>query len=170
MATVTIRNRSRKVSPEAQQRAQRLAAMEAAMAADVEADRVRRAQLKGNGCDSNPEPAKFEVTVEKFSGGGKRHRVDGIDIIVSKFRREGEFRSAPDARPMTKRDIANVEFMDSEQIDAMTTELAEASPTIFAKIRQKLADDWKGLLNENEIWTLTTMAMRKYNRTGELPK
>jgi hypothetical protein len=158
MATVTIRNRSRKVSPEAQQRAERLAATAAAYAPDVAADKVERAERLA------AKRAGLTVVLDKRPDVPEQTgSVEGIAVEVRPFRRS-DFHSAPDARPMNKADIANVQILTREDVDAINEEFREAAPELFARTRSKIESDGSGLLNAEQRWTLSAYALRKVRR------
>ncbi len=77
------------------------------------------------------------------------------------------FVSQPNAKPMKRSDIANVQFLNIHTAREILNEVAAVAPGIAAKARQHVEEQWASLLTEAERFTLSAMAARKFLRERE---
>lgn len=78
-----------------------------------------------------------------------------------------EFRSRPDAKPMSRSDIANVQFLNLDTARDILQEVAVAAPELAAKAREHVEANYRELLTDNERYALSAMAARKFMRELE---
>jgi len=85
-------------------------------------------------------------------------------------RRKGEFRSAPDAKPMQHSDIANVQFLSIDDARRVLYDAGRENPAVVSLTILKVEQDWQDMLNDGERFVLTAMAARKYAKRNLSPK
>lgn len=167
MATITkIRNRFKK--SDVQQRAERLKATAAAMSADVEADRADRAERlekQRNGVKV-PKGDTSNITSNKACKPARRLDVDlpGLAISARVTTGKPDFRSAPNARQMTQRDIQNIQMLTREDAKELLDAIEAVAPEIVARVKQQIDRDWDTMLDASERFTLTALGCRKAAR------
>ncbi len=103
----------------------------------------------------------------------RTERIEGVDVIVTKVLRLGnrqEFRSAPDAKPMSKRDICNVQVLTRDDVNELTKLFAASAPELVRRTASKVNAEWGDLLDEEERYVLTAYALRKVAREQKSAK
>lgn len=75
-----------------------------------------------------------------------------------------EFRSRPDAKPMSRQDISNVQFLNLETARDILQAVAQSAPQLAAKALVHVEANYRELLTEGERFTLSAMAARKFMR------
>ena len=78
--------------------------------------------------------------------------------------KDREFRSRPDAKPMGRADIANVQFLNIETARDILQAVAQSAPKLAAKALVHVEQNYRELLTEGERFALSAMAARKFMR------
>jgi hypothetical protein len=75
-----------------------------------------------------------------------------------------EFVSRPDAVEMRPEDVRNVSLLTPQDALELLKRIRAIRPDVVEQVASQIDQDWSELLNPEERYTLTAMAVRKYVR------
>lgn len=79
-----------------------------------------------------------------------------------------DFRSSADAAEMTEADRRNCELITPDDARDLLNELRAIAPDVVEEILNRIDRDWKGKLDDEQRWTLSGYAARKYLRPRQV--